>query len=110
MRNSRQLRFFNNYIIAGLAAVLVFGLTACLSTAPAPKLVSIAVAPSSPTSLAVGSMVQFTATGTYADGSTADITNNAAWACDNKRFLSMHGGLPPAQRQEMLKLPRLYPV
>ena len=83
MRNSRQLRFFNNYIIAGLAAVLVFGLTACLSTAPAPKLVSIAVAPSSPTSLAVGSMVQFTATGTYADGSTADITNNAAWACDN---------------------------
>ena len=84
MRNSRQLRFFNNYIIAGLAAVLVFGLTACLSTAPAPKLVSIAVAPSSPTSLAVGSMVQFIATGTYADGSTADITNNAAWACDNK--------------------------
>jgi hypothetical protein len=83
MRNSRQLRFFNNYIIAGLVAVLVFGLTACLSTTPAPKLIAIAVAPSSPSSLAVGSMMQFTATGTYADGSTADITNNAAWACDN---------------------------
>jgi hypothetical protein len=83
MRNSRQLRFFNNYIIAGLVAILVFGLTACLSTTPAPKLIAIAVAPSSPSSLAVGSMMQFTATGTYADGSTADITNNAAWACDN---------------------------
>jgi hypothetical protein len=28
-------------------------------------------------------MMQFTATGTYADGLTADITNNAVWACDN---------------------------
>jgi hypothetical protein len=83
MNNSGQLRFLHKFIITGLAAVLIFGLTACLSTATAPKLVSIAVAPSSPTSLAVGSMTQFTATGTYADGTTADITNKAAWVCDN---------------------------
>ena len=83
MSNSGQLRFHHKFIITGLVAVLVFGLTACLSTTPAPKLVSIAVAPASPASLAVGSMMQFTATGTYADGTTADITNNAAWVCDN---------------------------
>jgi len=83
MINFRQLWFFNNYIIACLVAVLIFGLTACLSTTPAPKLISIAVAPVSPPAMAVGSMMQFTATGTYADGSTADITNNAAWAHDN---------------------------
>ena len=83
MNNSGQLRLLHKFIITALAAVLVFGLTACLSTTPDPKLVSIAVAPASPASLAVGAMAQFTATGTYTDGTTADITNKAAWVCDN---------------------------
>ena len=83
MINSGQFRFLHKFIITGLAAVLVMGMTACMATAPAPKLVSIAVAPASPASLAVGSMAQFTATGTYTDGTTADITSKAAWVCDN---------------------------
>ena len=43
-----------------------------------PVLVSIAVTPSNP-SVAQGLTEQFTATGTYSDGSTADLTSSATW-------------------------------
>ena len=48
----------------------------------APTLVSIAVTPSSP-SIAVGATDQFTATGTYSDGSTKNITSSVTWASSN---------------------------
>jgi len=50
-------------------------------TAP---LVSIAVSPSNPT-LSIGSTqtLQLTATGTYADGSTIDLTSDVTWASSN---------------------------
>ncbi len=47
-------------------------------TVTAPVLVSIAVSPSS-ASIANGTTQQFTATGTYSDGSTQDLTNSASW-------------------------------
>ena len=47
----------------------------------APALVSIAVTPASP-SIATGADKQFTATGTYADASTADLTSSVTWASD----------------------------
>jgi hypothetical protein len=47
-------------------------------TGIARKLVSIAVTPASP-SVSVGKAQQFTATGTYSDGGTGDITSTAAW-------------------------------
>ncbi len=51
-----------------------------LNAAPGTKtLVSIAVTPASP-SIANGLTQQFTATGTYSDGSTGDITANVTWA------------------------------
>jgi len=46
-----------------------------------PALTSVAVSPASP-SVAAGLTQQFTATGTYADGSTADITTQVLWASD----------------------------
>ena len=42
-------------------------------------LTSIGVTPNPSNNLAVGSTEQFTATGNYSDGSTADITSGAAW-------------------------------
>jgi len=45
----------------------------------APALTSIAVAPASP-SVAKGLTQQFTATGTYTDGSTASLTTQVTWA------------------------------
>lgn len=76
---------------AGLATGVASGpakITASLSgmsgtanltvTAAAKTLKSIAVAPSS-ASIAAGATQQFTATGTYSDGSTANITSMASW-------------------------------
>jgi len=44
---------------------------------------SIVVTPSTPASLAVDASQQFAATGTYSDGSTADITSLVSWVTDN---------------------------
>jgi 6-phosphogluconolactonase (cycloisomerase 2 family) len=41
---------------------------------------SIAVTPASPAHLKVGTTQQFTATGTFSDGSTSDITSTVTWA------------------------------
>ncbi|MDX1250997.1 MAG: Ig-like domain-containing protein [Gammaproteobacteria bacterium] len=48
-------------------------------TATAPTLSAIAVTPAS-ASIAVAGANQFTVTGTYSDGSTADITSSVTWA------------------------------
>lgn len=52
-----------------------------LTVAP-PALVSIAVTPSNP-SVAFGNTQQFTATGTYTDNSTQNITGNVTWSETN---------------------------
>ncbi len=56
------------------------GLT--VSAGAAPTLGSIAVTSASPT-VAVGATDQFTATGTYSDGSTANITSSVTWTSSN---------------------------
>ena len=52
------------------------------TTTSAATLSSIAIAPASPASLAVGSTQAFTASGIYSDGSKADITSKVTWASD----------------------------
>jgi hypothetical protein len=76
---------------AGLATVVAGSGTSSISatlgvvvgattlTATAPTLVSIAVTPSSP-SIAKGMTQQFTATGTYSDSSTQNLTGSVMWA------------------------------
>ena len=49
------------------------------SAGPAPTLTSIAVTPANPT-LVTGTSQQFTATGTYSDGSTTNICSQATWS------------------------------
>ncbi len=51
-------------------------------TAEPPTLQSIAVTPANPTILAGGTQ-QFTATGTYSDGSTQNLTTQATWTSSN---------------------------
>ena len=51
-------------------------------TVSAAVLASIAITPTSPT-IALGSVQAFTATGTYSDHSTQNLTNVATWASDN---------------------------
>ena len=52
------------------------------SQVPEAKLSSIAVTPGSP-SLQVGLVLQLAATGTYSDGSTADISDLVTWSSSN---------------------------
>ena len=49
-----------------------------LQAGPAPTLSSIAVTPTNPT-INTGAIQQFTATGTYSDGSTQNITSQVTW-------------------------------
>ena len=65
-------------------------------------LVSISVTPTSP-SIALGTMQQFTATGTYSDGSTQNLTLRAVWSSDtvstatiNSTGLALSAGLGTA--------------
>ena len=54
--------------------------TAMLTVTPAaPTLSSIAITPASP-SIAAGATQQFTATGTYSDGTTSNLTASVTWA------------------------------
>jgi len=83
----KQLRFIGYCLAIGLISALIMVTLSCSSksTTSTPKvpLYSVAIAPASPTNLKVGSTQQFAATGTYSDGSTADITSKVTWASDN---------------------------
>jgi len=61
----------------------------------APTLNSVAVTPNPPINLAVGSTEQFTATGTYSDNSTKDITSKVTWTSSDttKATILSNGGL-----------------
>src|SRR5207248_1736995 len=61
-----------------------------LTVGPA-VLVSIAVTPANP-SIPKGTTQQFTATGTYSDGSTVDLTSSAAWVSSNPAVATITAG------------------
>ena len=65
------------------------------SQSPTSTLSSIAVTPNPPVNLAAGSTLQFTATGTYSNGSTANITSQVTWASSNTTIanITSSGGL-----------------
>lgn len=52
---------------------------------------SIAISPSNPT-IALGRIQQFTATGTYSDNSTADITNTVIWTSSDNTVATIEYG------------------
>jgi uncharacterized protein YjdB len=51
-------------------------------------LVSLAITPAAPT-VPLGLLQQFTATGTYSDGSTQDLTNSVTWASSDSSIASI---------------------
>ncbi|MEK6743019.1 MAG: Ig-like domain-containing protein [Nitrospirota bacterium] len=74
---------WRTFIFALIA--LVPSVTGCTSGGETPlsrTLVSIALSPANP-SVAVGTSQQFTATGTYSDSSTRDLTSSATWKSSN---------------------------
>ena len=69
-------------ILSATAVAIVIAIVACPGrhkSKPAPAtLLSLAVTPTNPT-IALGTTQQFTATGTYSDGTTIDLTALADW-------------------------------
>ena len=53
-------------------------------------LTSIAVTPATP-SMPLGLKQQFTAMGTYSDGTSSDITNSATWSSDDSTVATING-------------------
>ncbi|MDA8427720.1 MAG: Ig-like domain-containing protein [Geobacteraceae bacterium] len=58
-------------------------------TVTSPILQSIAVTPANSSVAGFSKTVNFTATGTYSDGTTADVTNTATWASSNTSFATI---------------------
>jgi hypothetical protein len=67
-------------------------------TVVAARLVSIAVTPVNPT-IALGDKQQFTANGTYTDGSTKDITPTATWSSSNIGTATIASGLATSKAE-----------
>ena len=65
--------------------------SASLTVQSPPTLSSIAVTPTNPT-IIVGATQQFTATGTYSDGSTQNITSQVTWASSNTAVATVSAG------------------
>src|SRR5579863_315004 len=61
-----------------------------ITVSPA-ALVSIAVSPADP-SIALGAKQQFTATGTFTDGSSQNVTGSATWASDTPTVAAINAG------------------
>ena len=62
------------------------------ATVPAALLTKIVVMPSNP-SVETGNTRQFTATGTYSDGSTEELTSQLNWTSDNTSVATISSGL-----------------
>jgi hypothetical protein len=60
-------------------------------TTVAVTLQSVAITPGAP-SVAIGKTQQFTATGTYSDGSTKDLTTSVTWTSSNTGFATIGAG------------------
>ena len=59
------------------------------SSLPPPTLMSITVTPAN-SSLSIGALQQFTATGTYSDGRTQNVTSQATWSSSNAGVATMN--------------------
>jgi hypothetical protein len=89
---STKVKFAAYCFSLGLMAIMVTGFTGCAAksaTTPKAAIVTIEISPTTPPDLTVHTNLQLTATATYADGSTGDITNTANWTGFNNTVLTV---------------------
>ena len=85
----KKQRYFALYLTILALTILTIGVTACslskttTTFSGTPVLSSIAVTPNPTPSLSKDKTQQFTAVGTYSNGTKADITSQVTWASDN---------------------------
>ena len=76
----KQVRFIDYCLIVGLVATLTLGMAGCSKkTTTTLTLSSIAITPNPPPTLTVTYSQNFTATATYPNGTTADISTQTVW-------------------------------
>ena len=80
----------NTNITADLDGVTSNAASLIVTLPPPPTLESIAVSPTSP-SIDEGQTQQFTATGTYSNSTTQDLTTSVAWASSNNAVATING-------------------
>ena len=94
----KPMRFIGFFLIMGIIASLTLVIAACSSKSttsssttiqPTGALSSIAITPSDPPDLTTGYTMQFKAIGTYADGSTADISNKVTWTTSDRTIVNI---------------------
>src|SRR6266436_4163981 len=87
----QRVRFDGSFLAILFAFTFTgFALGGCssgMNTLP-PTLVSLQVTPANP-SVAEGSQQQFTATGTFSDGSTQDLTKNVRWSSSDNSIVTI---------------------
>ncbi len=86
------VRLISLYLVAVLVTALTLSVTACSLVATpttTSKLSSIALAPASPSDLAIGSTMQFFAYGTFSDGSITNISSQVTWSSDNSEIAAI---------------------
>ena len=84
-----QVRW-QHYHIRDIVRDVTGSTTLTVQAAPAPTLSSIAVTPANPT-IQTGATRQFTATGTYSDLSTQNITSQVTWASSSTAVATIRG-------------------
>ena len=95
----KQVRFLSYCLMAGMIVCVTLGLAACTvsTTATTPEntpsqtqtLSSISITPTPPGDLALGTTLQFTATGNYSDGSTAVISSKVTWTSSDPNIATI---------------------
>jgi trimeric autotransporter adhesin len=114
--NGKQLKYIVYFTVAAVLLVSTLLAGACsparttltgivprttattgTSTTAAVRLVSIAIQQPSPVEIQLGNTVQFSAMGTYSDGTTADCTGQVIWNSSNAAIASIsYSGLATA--------------
>ena len=80
----KQLRFIGYFLIIVVIAALIIGTAACskktnTTTTLSSTLSSILITPMSPVNIALGTTKSLSATGTYSNGTSDDISSQVTW-------------------------------
>ena len=91
--NRKAAQFIAYCLTIALIATFILSTAACSSktatTTPAKTIVSIAITPNPSPNVTIHTNLQFTATATYTDGTTADISNVANFMGFNDTILKI---------------------
>ncbi|HAS55300.1 MAG TPA: hypothetical protein DCS42_14830 [Nitrospiraceae bacterium] len=72
------MKLLRKIAVLGIFSFLLLEIMGCGGSGASPVLVSLTIAPAD-SSITLGATQQFTATGTYSDGSTQDLTSSVTW-------------------------------